>query len=60
VNHVHALRDFFQLAVAHGFDVKHFDERFVTDEWAVAVPGYTKYVGLPVAHLWVYEKRAET
>ncbi len=57
VNHVHALRDFFQLAVMHGFDVKHFDERFVTDEWASAVPGYTKHIGLPVAHLWVYEKR---
>ena len=56
VNHVHALRDFFQLAVARGFEVKHFDERFVTDEWASAVPGYTKHVGLPVAHLWVYEK----
>ncbi len=57
VNHVHALRDFFQLAVAHSFEVKHFDERFVTDEWALAVPGYTKHVGLPVAHLWVYERR---
>lgn len=57
-NHVHALRDFFKLAVAHGFRVEEFDERFVTDEWALAVPGYTKHVGLPVAHLWVYEKRA--
>jgi ubiquinone/menaquinone biosynthesis C-methylase UbiE len=56
VNHVHALRDFFQLAVAHSFAVKHFDERFVTDEWAAAVPGYTKHVGLPVAHFWLYER----
>jgi ubiquinone/menaquinone biosynthesis C-methylase UbiE len=55
VNHVHALRDFFQLAVAHSFNVVHFDERFVTDEWASAVPNYAKHVGLPVAHLWVYE-----
>ena len=54
-NHVHALRDFFQLAVVSGFSVVHFDERFVTDEWAQAVPGYTKYIGFPVAHLWVYE-----
>ncbi len=58
VNHVHALRDFFQLAASHSFDVTHFDERFVTDEWALAAPSYTKHVGLPVAHLWVYERRA--
>jgi SAM-dependent methyltransferase len=57
-NHVHALRDFFQLAVANALSVVHFDERFVTDEWAKAVPGYTKHVGLPVAHLWVYEALA--
>jgi ubiquinone/menaquinone biosynthesis C-methylase UbiE len=57
VNHVHALRDFFQLAVAHSFAVTHFDERFVTDEWALAMPNYTKHVGLPVAFLWVYERR---
>jgi SAM-dependent methyltransferase len=47
-NHVHALRDFFQLAVANAFSVEHFDERFVTDEWAKAVPGYAKHVGLPL------------
>lgn len=57
-NHVHALRDFFQLAVARGFEVLHFDERFVTDEWAAAVPGYTKHIGFPVSHLWVYGARA--
>lgn len=55
-NHVHALRDFFQLAVKHAFTVTHFDERFVTDEWALAVPGYAKHVGFPVAHLWVYAR----
>jgi len=53
-NHVHALRDFFQRAVAAGFTVQEFEERFVTDEWALAVPGYRKHVGLPVTHAWLY------
>ena len=57
-NHVHALRDFFKLAVANGFAVTEFDERFVTDEWALAVPGYRKHLGLPVTHAWVYERTA--
>jgi SAM-dependent methyltransferase len=51
-NHIHALRDFFQLAA--GFVVEEFEERFVTDEWADAVPGYRKHVGLPVTHAWLY------
>lgn len=53
-NHVHALRDFFQGAVAAGFTVRHFEERFVTDEWADAVPGYRRHVGLPVTFAWSY------
>jgi predicted TPR repeat methyltransferase len=55
-NHVHALRDFFQRAVAAGFAVQEFEERFVTDEWADAVPGYRKHVGLPVTHGWSYTR----
>ncbi|MEP6859002.1 MAG: class I SAM-dependent methyltransferase [Deltaproteobacteria bacterium] len=55
-NHVHALRDFFQRAVAAGFAVREFEERFVTDEWADAVPGYRKHVGLPVTHGWLYTR----
>jgi ubiquinone/menaquinone biosynthesis C-methylase UbiE len=54
-NHVHALRDFFKLAV--GFAVEEFEERFVTDEWADAVPNYRKHVGLPVTHAWLYSRR---
>ena len=53
-NHVHALRDFFQRAVAAGFAVEEFEERFVTDEWALAAPAYSKHVGLPVTHAWLY------
>jgi len=56
-NHVHALRDFFQRAV--GFTVVEFEERFVTDEWALAVPGYRKHVGLPVTHAWLYLRDAQ-
>jgi SAM-dependent methyltransferase len=55
-NHVHALRDFFKLAA--GFTVVEFEERFVTDEWALAVPGYRKHVGLPVTHAWLYLRDA--
>ncbi|HET9991352.1 MAG TPA: class I SAM-dependent methyltransferase [Kofleriaceae bacterium] len=55
-NHVHALRDFFQCAIAAGFTVQEFEERFVTDEWALAVPGYARHVGLPVTHAWLYER----
>ena len=55
-NHVHALRDFFKCAVAAGFSVAEFEERFVTDEWADAVPGYRRHVGLPVTHSWLYAK----
>lgn len=58
-NHVHALRDFFKQAVANGFAVKEFDERFVTDEWALAAPSYRKYIGQPVTHGWVYERDDE-
>jgi SAM-dependent methyltransferase len=55
-NHVHALRDFFKLAATNGFAVTEFDERFVTDEWALAAPGYRKYIGQPVTHAWVYKR----
>lgn len=51
-NHVHALRDFFQLA--RNFTPLEFEERFVTDEWARAVPGYQRHVGLPVTFSWLY------
>jgi ubiquinone/menaquinone biosynthesis C-methylase UbiE len=57
-NHVHALRDFFKLGIAAGFSVDEFEERFVTDEWADAVPGYRKHVGLPVTHGWLYTRAA--
>ncbi|MEO8554609.1 MAG: class I SAM-dependent methyltransferase [Kofleriaceae bacterium] len=55
-NHVHPLRDFFKLAT--GFTVVEFEERYVTDEWALAVPGYRKHVGLPVTHAWLYQRDA--
>jgi len=55
-NHVHALRDFFQVAVAKGFAVRAFDERFVTDEWVEAAPNFRKYLGQPVTHAWVYAR----
>jgi len=57
-NHVHALRDFFQRATAEGFEVEEFEERFVTDEWALAMPNYGKHVGLPVTHAWLYTRGA--
>ncbi len=59
-NHVHALRDFFAMAAANGWEPREFDERFVTDEWARAMPGYAKFVGRPVAHAWVYRRASGT
>ncbi len=55
-NHVHALRDFFQLAKRRGFRVADFDERFIDDAWVAATPAYKKHLGSPVSHLWVYER----
>ena len=55
-NHVHALRDFFRDAGACGFRVIDFDERFIDDAWVAATGAYKKHLGMPVSHLWVYER----
>ncbi|NUO48164.1 MAG: class I SAM-dependent methyltransferase [Polyangiaceae bacterium] len=56
VNHVHALRDFFRDATACGFRVVDFDERFIDEAWVTQSEGYKKHLGMPVSHLWVYER----
>ncbi len=56
VNHVHALRDFFRDATGHGFRVVDFDERFIDEAWVAATGAYKKHLGMPVSHLWVYER----
>jgi SAM-dependent methyltransferase len=55
-NYVHASSEFFQRAVARGFAVVSFIERFVDEEWVRAVPGYAKHVGFPVSHGWLYAR----
>lgn len=55
-NHVHALRDFFRSAVQRGFRVVDFDERFIDQAWVEKTGAYKKHLGMPVSHLWIYER----
>jgi SAM-dependent methyltransferase len=55
-NHVHALRDFFAMAVHAGFAVREMEERFVDPPWVAASPNYAKHLGRPVTHFWAYQR----
>ena len=54
-NHVHALRDFFQLSAAAGLAPREMEERFVDEEWVRALPNYGRHLGWPVTHFWAFE-----
>lgn len=54
-NHVHPASRLFEAARASGFALRELEERFVDDDWVAKMPGYQRYLGWPITHLWAFE-----
>ena len=56
-NHIHPASALFAAADAAGLSVRDVRERFIDDAWLAVSPNYRKFDGLPITHLWAFEKR---